>query len=411
MARLRHPHVVQVFDIGSEGDLDYIVMELVSGGSLSERLEQLGPFSPEVAVPWTLDVLSALSAAHEAGIIHRDVKPQNVLVDSAGRALLADFGIAMVADDETRRTRTGIALGSMAYMPPEQRLDAARVTLHADVYAAGATLYRLVTGQSAMDLFLADADSPRWEGVPDGLAAVIRRACAEKPSERFPSAAEFAAALAPWSEVGDRVFSFDLGDGVVRSPPLSTYEPTLPSANSITSQGGRRLQWGVLALGLGLAVALTVALWPWAESESPSPPAPPVEVVQPVAPTPSVPAPVTVAPKQVAPAPSPAPPPKPARKPVEAPFGRWDLSRGGVDVTLTLSGTPAAVEAELRSQLGPKVKRTALTGAYDPTTRVLKLTGTGVRYEVDIEPDLNTATGSYYAGERVRAVVMVRQGE
>jgi len=194
MARLGHPHILSIHDVGRDGDLDWIVMDLATGGSLQDLVGSDGPLPLQTAIGLMVQVLSALAAAHAAGIVHRDVKPHNVLLDADGRALLADFGIAMLTEDD-RTTRTGVAMGSMSFMPPEQRLDAARVGPEADLYACGTTLYAILTDDNPVDLFMAGPDSERWQGVPDAVRAVVQRACAPHPSDRFGDAGALAHAL------------------------------------------------------------------------------------------------------------------------------------------------------------------------------------------------------------------------
>lgn len=194
MARLNHPNILSIHDVGVEGELDYVVMDLAVGGSLQDQLTENGPLRPSVAIQYLIQVLSALAAAHAAGIVHRDVKPHNILLDAQGRAMLADFGIALLTGDD-RRTRSGVAMGSLAFMPPEQRLDAAKVGPAADIYACGSTLFNLLTGENPVDLFLASERSPRWQGVPEVLQGVIRRACTMEPEDRWAKAGDLAYAL------------------------------------------------------------------------------------------------------------------------------------------------------------------------------------------------------------------------
>ncbi|MCB9680317.1 MAG: protein kinase [Alphaproteobacteria bacterium] len=194
MAALSHPHVVRLHDIGDIGSSKYIVMDYVPGGTLEDLLRTQGPLPPRMAVLWTLEVLAALQAAHQLGVIHRDVKPSNVLLDEHRHALLGDFGIALLGNEE-RHTRTGITMGSVAYMAPEQRLDAKAVGPTADVYAAGSTLYHLVTDGTPVDLFTADASSPRWLDVPEALRPILVRATRLAPAERYPTAEAMAVAL------------------------------------------------------------------------------------------------------------------------------------------------------------------------------------------------------------------------
>lgn len=193
MARIEHPNILRVFDVGAEGPFDWVVMELADGGSLQERLDLAGPLPPHEAVRVTLQVLSALCAAHEAGVVHRDVKPHNILLGRDGVARLADFGIALLnAEDEVRQTRAGVSMGTLAYMPPEQRIDARSVGPGADIYAVGTTFYALLTNENPVDLFAALEGSPRWEAVPPQLRSTVLRATRLLPADRFSSAQEMA---------------------------------------------------------------------------------------------------------------------------------------------------------------------------------------------------------------------------
>ncbi len=210
MARIGHPNILRVYDVLEAGDTDYVVMELCEGGSLSAWLDAHGPMPPDLAVRYAIQILSALSAAHAAGVVHRDVKPQNILLDRNGAALLADFGIALItSDDAVRTTRVGSAMGSLSYMPPEQRLDARSVGVRADIYAVGSTLYNLLTDRSPIDLFLEEPGSERWEGVPDALKPVLQRAVARDPAERFPDARAMATALLGALDEGEALRPYD----------------------------------------------------------------------------------------------------------------------------------------------------------------------------------------------------------
>ncbi|MCB9687166.1 MAG: serine/threonine protein kinase [Alphaproteobacteria bacterium] len=191
---LQDTHVVRVFDVGEHDGRPYIVMELVDGGSLADRVNREGPMRPVEAVRTLLSVLDALGKAHALGIVHRDVKPGNVMLRSDGSVVLCDFGIAR-QDTSEGDTRTGVALGSMGYMAPEQRVDARRVGPEADVYAAACTLFNLVSADTPVDLYLAPDHSPRWEGVPAPLRPILRRATRSEPSARHHSVDELAADL------------------------------------------------------------------------------------------------------------------------------------------------------------------------------------------------------------------------
>jgi len=194
LSEIAHPNVLRVHAIGDYDQRAWILTDLADCNLLERARER--EVSPEVVVGWMLQVLSALALAHDAGVVHRDVKPQNILLDSSGRVVLADFGIALVQDSDIRETRTGVTMGSMEYMPPEQRLDASGVDHRADLYAAGATLYFLMTGQTPVDLFMEGPDSARLARLPPMLRAVVLRATRHAPEARYPDARLMAAALA-----------------------------------------------------------------------------------------------------------------------------------------------------------------------------------------------------------------------
>ena len=197
MAGLEHPNVVSVFDIRRDEKELFLVMELVSGGTLWDWVRAYGPMPPRLAVQVTLPVLSALRAAHGAGIIHRDLKPQNIMLDASGAPKVADFGIAHVRDPEggASFTRTGTVLGTWAFMAPEQRHSARKVDERSDIYGLAATLYSLLTAEPPFDLFAADQDSRLLAGIPDPLAAIIRQATRYDPDQRYPSAEAMTQAL------------------------------------------------------------------------------------------------------------------------------------------------------------------------------------------------------------------------
>ncbi|MFK7928036.1 MAG: protein kinase [Myxococcota bacterium] len=191
LARLNHPHILRVVDIGIAERRPFLVMDYVPGGAISDQVRKSGPLQPGHALTICLEVLAALAVAHGKGIVHRDVKPQNILVAEDGRAVLADFGIALIEEGD-RRTRTGVAMGSFAFMPPEQRLDAKRVGPTADIYAVGATLYWLLTAKNPVDLFDELDTSVRWAGLPRELVEIIQWATSIEPTDRPQDAAELA---------------------------------------------------------------------------------------------------------------------------------------------------------------------------------------------------------------------------
>nr|WP_268241021.1 Stk1 family PASTA domain-containing Ser/Thr kinase [Thermopolyspora flexuosa] len=146
VARLSHPNVVQVFDQGIDGEHVYLSMEYVPGRTLRDVLRERGRLPAREALEIMIPVLAALAAAHRAGFVHRDIKPENVLIADDGRVKVVDFGLAKAIEGSNHQTRTGFMIGTIAYMSPEQVTDG-RADARSDVYAAGITLFELLTGR------------------------------------------------------------------------------------------------------------------------------------------------------------------------------------------------------------------------------------------------------------------------
>jgi len=183
LSGLAHPHIVGLYDFAEQDGHAYLVMELIEGGSLQAWVRAHGPMPSRMAVGAMIEVCDALAAAHAAGVIHRDIKPQNLLVDSAGRCRVVDFGIARFEQDVARLTRTNIRMGSLGYMAPEQQRNARGVDHTADIYALGATLLYLLTSETPTDLDRSlEYFGPRLH--PD-LAHVIMRATLSAPAHRY----------------------------------------------------------------------------------------------------------------------------------------------------------------------------------------------------------------------------------
>ena len=193
MSRIDHPNIVRVFDVGQDGDKLYLVMEIVEFGSLSEFLKLEGPLPPRWASEVMQSVLQGLQIAHDAGITHRDIKPQNILLTEEGVPKLSDFGIARLAD--TDATITGQRLGTPAYMSPEQLRNAKSVDHRSDLYSCAATLYTLVTAREAFDLSSPIRDDVLAQLPPD-LAKVVGKGSHHHPDARYASAEAMRAALA-----------------------------------------------------------------------------------------------------------------------------------------------------------------------------------------------------------------------
>lgn len=199
-ARLNNPSVVAVYDVVEEAGAIWLVMELVDGPSLSEVVSDAGPLPHERAATIGLGVLTALQAAHRVGVVHRDVKPANVLVLEGDRVKLTDFGVATIRD-ESRVTATGLIVGSPSYMSPEQA-TAGEITPATDLWALGALLYFAVEGeppfQAGNALATASAvvhGEPRAPQSPGPLSPIVARLLTKAPTDR-PAAGEVRAALA-----------------------------------------------------------------------------------------------------------------------------------------------------------------------------------------------------------------------
>ena len=193
MALLEHPNICRVYDVGHDGISAYIVMELIESGSLVDWLEANGPMPPRMACEVLLQVCAGIQSAHDKGVIHRDIKPHNVMVTSDGSCRVTDFGIAQVSNKfEDGMTKTGAVMGTWGYMAPEQRTDAKHVDGRADVYALACTLYTLLTDKSPMDLFAADANDPDMAGIDRELVDVILRAAEYRREDRIQSVKDLA---------------------------------------------------------------------------------------------------------------------------------------------------------------------------------------------------------------------------
>ncbi|HET8623176.1 MAG TPA: serine/threonine-protein kinase [Gemmatimonadales bacterium] len=199
---LAHAHIVGVHDFLDDGAWSFVVMDLVEGPDLGIRLRDRGPLPPGAVARIGAEIADALAAAHRSGILHRDVKPQNILLDPNGKARLTDFGAARLEGQATM-TQTGGLVGTLAYLAPEV-MAGGRADARADVYALGMTLYFALTGQlphRASPHLPPDAEpeghAPRRvrPELPDWLDAVVARATRAEPARRYPSAAGMAEAL------------------------------------------------------------------------------------------------------------------------------------------------------------------------------------------------------------------------
>jgi serine/threonine-protein kinase len=203
-AQLMHPNIVTVHDTGEERGLLYIVMEYIGGGTLKQHMRP--PMAMKDVTRVIREVASALEYAHSKGIVHRDIKPVNVLMDTTGRAVLSDFGIAKILATSAVLTRSGAGVGTPEYMSPEQ-CRGATVDARTDIYALGVMLYEMLTGHTPFeaDNYTALAHSHIYEAVPPpsrynprispAVQAVILKALEKEPSQRFQNPTDMAATL------------------------------------------------------------------------------------------------------------------------------------------------------------------------------------------------------------------------
>src|SRR3954471_8238252 len=233
-----HPHVVTIYDVGEHRNRVFMVMEIMRGGTLGDRLKSGKEIPHETALRWLREAAGALDTAHEAGVVHRDIKPGNLLLDGHERLAVADFGIARVAWED-QLTATGQVLGTAAYLSPEQALGEP-ATSRSDLYALAVVAYELLTGSRPFEAehFAAQARAhvedpvpPASERAPDlspAVDAVLERGLAKDPQDRWDSATQFVDAL-------DRT----LAEPVRRAAPAPA-PPTRPTRRIARSQNGAR---------------------------------------------------------------------------------------------------------------------------------------------------------------------------
>jgi serine/threonine protein kinase len=264
-ASLSHPHIVPVFDWGETGDgTYYIAMEYLSGGTLRDLIMSEGALSPQTVVEVALQITEALEAAHERGVIHRDIKPRNILITDSGHVKVADFGIARAAE-ATTLSDLGDILGSAKYMSPEQAAGE-RVGAASDLYSLGVVLYEMLTGRVPFEVETpADVPVKHAGGapphprevnpkVPEGMDALVMKLLAADPEDRYGSAAQLIKelrrvrnGLSPVVSLGD--------DGT--TPALGT-----PAASSIPAPapggtGPARRKWFLILAAFALLALLS----------------------------------------------------------------------------------------------------------------------------------------------------------
>ena len=206
-AKLSHPNIVNIYDVGREGETYFIVMELVDGSTLAEMIESDGRLPEDVAIDFAAQICNGLAYAHRQGLLHRDIKPANVLVAKDDVVKISDFGIARAVTTQTVTiTQPGMVMGSVFYISPEQA-QGRELDETSDLYSLGVVLYQMLsgklpyTGESPVTVALKhvsnpvpslEADEP---GISPALAAIVRKLLQKEPAARFQSAMELATAL------------------------------------------------------------------------------------------------------------------------------------------------------------------------------------------------------------------------
>ena len=299
VAALEHPGIVPVYDYGEQDGLPFLVMPYLDGGTLQRRMT--GQAQPlDQVVPWIRQLGAALDAAHAAGVLHRDVKPANVLVGKDERPLLADFGIAKIAESATRLTATGVVVGTPVYMAPELALGKP-ASPASDLYSLAVVAYELLTGQppfegeTALSVMHQHVQTPapppstRVPTLPRALDEVFAQALAKDPTTRPPSCRAFAESLASVLSTAERA---DLAAGGRPGPwssvaSLPTVQvpataATVRAGSAPVRSGAARRRWPWLA-GATLAVTVPLAIWIATRPPGGAAPLPPAAAPTPIA--------------------------------------------------------------------------------------------------------------------------------
>lgn len=272
-AGLNHANVVSIYDWGEVDGTYYIVMEYVEGETLKDLIRRRQRLSGNEAVAVMLQLLGGLEYAHRAGIVHRDIKPQNVMLDREGRVKVMDFGIARAGD--SGMTEAGSILGTAQYLAPEQA-KGQRVDARSDLYSAGIVLYEMLTGtvpfkgDSAVTVALKHVNEIPAEpaqvipGLPYTLNQIVLKAVAKDPDDRYQSAAEFARDLRS-AQAGGPVAAaaFDADSERTRLMSASDGETMVAKAPSSPARRRKRKKWPIVLLVVVLAVIAAVALGLW----------------------------------------------------------------------------------------------------------------------------------------------------
>ena len=268
-SKVFHENIVNLLDVGTDGDMRYIVMEYVDGQTLKDLIRQRGTIHPDTAIRMTIRILAAVDHAHRNGIVHRDIKPQNILVDNQGRVKVADFGIARLKAAQTTRIDDGTgtsALGSVHYFSPEQARGEV-ADEKSDLYSVGVVMYEMLTGQVPFDGETSVSvalkhvnEAPKsmrehQEGISVALDEVVMRALCKDATKRYQTAAEMAADLR-------KAISHPQGGFVTYPKDVDEVEKEKEERRRKREQDRRRLRRAMLACVLiGVALILAAGVW------------------------------------------------------------------------------------------------------------------------------------------------------
>ncbi|MFJ7950479.1 Stk1 family PASTA domain-containing Ser/Thr kinase [Lysinibacillus sp. NPDC096418] len=296
---LTHPNIVSIYDVGDDGDLHYIVMEYVQGKTLKQYIQEFAPISPARSVHIMRQLTSAIADAHENHIIHRDIKPQNILMDGEGNVKITDFGIAITLSS-TSFTQTNSVLGTVHYLSPEQARGGT-ATNQSDIYALGIVLYELLTGElpfsgeSAVSIALKhlQTETPSIRAfdatIPQSLENVVLKATAKDPAHRYATVEELQADLdtvLSLSRIHEKKFATPIDNDATRVIPIIKEQPIRESEDltetramdpikqfepkkatkKVTekvkpvkkSQKNNKKKWPIMAAGIVVAIAIVL---------------------------------------------------------------------------------------------------------------------------------------------------------
>ncbi|VTU00575.1 serine threonine protein kinase : Putative serine/threonine protein kinase (Fragment) OS=Gemmata sp. Wa1-1 PE=3 SV=1: Pkinase [Gemmataceae bacterium] len=326
VAALDHKNIIRVFDVERSRGAPFMVMEYVDGIDLGKYVAAHGPLEPNRAADYVLQAAEGLDHAHGAGLVHRDVKPTNLLLDRTGTVRLLDLGLARFQADAhqnqgvTEQYDANLILGTADFMAPEQAVNSSQVDTRADVYGLGCSLHYLLTGKVVFEAdslakkLVAHQMKPpapiraRRPDVPEGLDAVFAKMVAKRPEDRYQTPAEVAAALRPFAvpppglpdtarmpKVSARTFKLGLcpgpGDAAFGSGSVAAVPATAPEELSVEPDGGPgggaterttgaarprgtglNLAWVALGCGAVVAAALAAVFWPGGGAAGPAEP-------------------------------------------------------------------------------------------------------------------------------------------